>query len=177
MGDQTRTKGQPTATGQTNVEGGESRDGHLIERRGEFELSTDTARIDRPLIYRFLSEQSYSAPGVARAIVDRAIDHSLCVGVYRGGAQLAFARVVTDRATFAYLADVFVLPEHRGAGLGKWMIAALMRHPDLQGLRRWLLATRDAHDLYAQFGFKPLANPTRVMERHDPDLYVSGRAR
>lgn len=177
MSDETRTSGQSAPTGHANLEGSEFRDGHLIERRDAFELSTDTSRIDRSLIYRFLSEQSYWAPGVPRAIVDRAIDHSLCVGVYGGGAQLAFARAVTDRATFAYLADVFVLPEHRGAGLGKRMIAALMRHPDLQGLRRWLLATRDAHGLYAQFGFQPLANPTRLMERHDPDLYVSGRAR
>jgi GNAT superfamily N-acetyltransferase len=145
---------------------------HAVDHHGEFELSTDPARFDRALIHRFLCEQSYWASGVPREIVDRAIEHSLCFGVYRGGAQVAFARVVTDRATFAYLADVFVLPEWRDDGLGQWMIGVILRHPELQGLRRFLLATKDAHGLYARFGFAPLANPARFLERFDPDVYT-----
>ncbi len=145
---------------------------HFVDRRGEFELSTDPARLDRALVHRFLCEQSYWASGVPRAIVDRAIEHSLCFGVYRDRAQVAFARVVTDRATFAYLADVFVLPEWRNDGLGQWMIAAILAHRELQGLRRFLLATKDAHALYARFGFAPLANPSRFLERFDPDIYA-----
>ena len=144
----------------------------VVDRRGEFELSTDPARLDRALVHRFLCDQSYWASGVPREIVDRAIEHSLCFGVYRGGTQAAFARVVSDRATFAYLADVFVLPEWRADGLGQWMIGVILRHPELQGLRRFLLATKDAHGLYARFGFAPLANPARFLERFDPDVYA-----
>jgi GNAT superfamily N-acetyltransferase len=102
---------------------------------------------------------------VPRAIVERAIQHSLCFGVFHGGNQVGFARVVTDRATFAYLADVYILEAHRGRGLSRRLMQAVLGHPDLQGLRRFLLATMDAHGLYAQFGFKPLANPSRMMER------------
>lgn len=146
---------------------------HVVARHGEFELSTDPARLDSALIHRFLSEQSYWAKGVPRAVVDRSIEHSICFGVYHDdGAQVAFARVVTDRATFAYLADVFVLPAWRGGGLGKWMVGQVMQHPQLQGLRRFLLATADAHELYARFGFAPLRNPTRLLERSDPDVYT-----
>jgi GNAT superfamily N-acetyltransferase len=142
------------------------------ERRGEYEIATDPARLDRLLIHAFLSEHAYWSIGVPRTVVDRAIEHSLCFGLYHTSRQLGFARVVTDRATFAYLADVFVLPEARGRGLSKWLIDAILRHPELQGLRRWLLATRDAHGLYAQFGFAPPASPVRFMERHDPDVYL-----
>ena len=145
---------------------------YVVERQGDFELSTDPSRLDRALIHRFLSEQSYWATGVPRAVVDRSLEHSLCFGVYRADEQVAFARVITDRATFAYLADVFVLPECRADGLGQWMIGIVMRHPELQGLRRFLLATKDAHGLYARFGFAPLANPTRFLERFDPDVYA-----
>jgi GNAT superfamily N-acetyltransferase len=145
---------------------------YVVERQGDFELSTDPSRLDRALIHRFLSEQSYWATGVPRAVVDRSIEHSVCFGVYHAGAQAAFARVVTDRATFAYLADVFVLPEYRADGLGQWMISIVVRHPELQGLRRFLLATKDAHGLYARFGFVPLAKPTRFLERFDPDVYA-----
>jgi len=145
---------------------------HFVDRRGKFELSTDPARLDRALVHRFLCEQSYWASGVPRAVVDRAIDHSLCFGVYRNCAQVAFARVVTDHSTFAYLADVFVLPEWRHDGLGQWMIGVILGHSELQGLRRFLLATKDAHGLYARFGFAPLANPSRFLERFDPDIYA-----
>jgi GNAT superfamily N-acetyltransferase len=145
------------------------------ERRGEYEIATDPARLDRPLIHAFLSEHAYWSIGVPQTVVDRAIEHSLCFGLYRAGTQIGFARVVTDRATFAYLADVFVMPEARGQGLSKWLIDAILRHPELQGLRRWLLATRDAHGLYARFGFTSPASPVRFMERHDPDVYLRAR--
>ena len=146
-------------------------DAIFSERRCDDEISTDAARLDRELIHAFLSEHAYWSLGVPRAVVERAIDHSLCFGVYRGGRQIGFGRVVTDQATFAYLADVFVLPEERGQGLSKWLVDAMLRHPQLQGLRRWLLATRDAHGLYAQFGFTPPAVAGRFMERHDPGVY------
>ena len=103
--------------------------------------------------------------------VPRAIAQSLCIGGYAGAAQVAFGRMITDRATFAYLADVFVVPEHRGRGLSRRLMDELLGHPDLQGLRRMMLATRDAHGLYARYGFTALAAPDRVMERHDPEVY------
>ena len=102
----------------------------------------------------------------------RSIEHSLCFGVYEGGAQVGFARVVSDRATFAYLCDVFVIESRRGRGLGKLLLETIVAHPELQGLRRWLLATRDAHGLYRRFGFTELACPEIFMERHDPDVYA-----
>ncbi len=138
-----------------------------------YEISTDPARLDLDVVHRYLSEEAYWSPGVPRATVERAVENSLCFGVYAPDfSQVGFARLVTDRATFAYLADVFVLAEHRGRGLSKRLMEAIIAHPELQGLRRWLLMTRDAHSLYAQFGFTPLANPPRVMERHDPDVYT-----
>jgi GNAT superfamily N-acetyltransferase len=138
----------------------------------DYEISTDPARLDRVLIHRWLSEQSYWAKDIPRAIVDRSIAHALNFGVYhRREGQVGFARVVSDRATFAYLGDVFVLEAHRGKGLSKCLMQAVMDHPELQGLRRWLLATRDAHGLYAKFGFGPVT-PERLMERLDPDVYT-----
>ena len=142
-----------------------------------YEISSDPARLDLDVIHRFLSEDAYWSPGIPRATVERAIKNSFCFGVYLpDGSQIGFARLVTDRATFAYLADVFVLPQHRGRGISKRLMEAILAHPELQGLRRWLLATRDAHGLYAQFGFKPLANPSRLMERHDPDVYLKAKS-
>jgi GNAT superfamily N-acetyltransferase len=139
--------------------------------RGDFEISTDPSRIDTAAVHAFLFD-SYWARGIPRETVEKSLRHSLCFGVYRGKLQAGFARVITDRATFAYLADVFVLPEYRGHGLSKWLMECIMAHPDLQGLRRWLLATRDAHALYQKFGFQALASPDRWMERHDPDVYM-----
>ena len=137
-----------------------------------YEISSDPARLDLDVIHRFLSEDAYWSPGIPRATVERAVKNSFCFGVYLpDGSQVGFARLVTDRTTFAYLADVFVLSQHRGRGLSKRLMEAVLAHPELQGLRRWLLATRDAHGLYAQFGFTPLANPSRLMERHDPNVY------
>ena len=125
------------------------------------------------VVYRFLSKDAYWSPGVPRETIERAVAHSLCFGVYApDGAQVGFARLVTDRATYAYLADVFILSDHRGQGLSKRLMEAIVAYPELRGLRRWMLATRDAHSLYAQFGFTPLANPLRFMERHNPDVYA-----
>jgi GNAT superfamily N-acetyltransferase len=137
-------------------------------RRGEYEISTDPARVDVEAVHAFLSGEAYWSPGVAREIVERAIANSLVFGIYRGSEQVGFARVVTDWATFAWICDVYVLNEHRGAGLGKWLMGVIVEHPDLQGLRRWLLATRDAHGLYAQYGFAELPDPTRFMIRRQP---------
>jgi GNAT superfamily N-acetyltransferase len=134
-------------------------------------IDTDPARLDVDLIHRFLAT-SYWAQGIPRAVVERAIAGSLCFGLYEGAAQVGFARVITDRATFAYLADVFVVESRRGRGLSKTLIAAIRAHPALQDLRRWLLVTRDAHALYAQFGFTPLTHVDRYMQCHDPDVYV-----
>ncbi|WP_354699877.1 GNAT family N-acetyltransferase [Paraconexibacter sp. AEG42_29] len=127
-------------------------------------ISTDPARLDIDLIHAFLSEQAYWAIGRPRALTERAIAHSLCFGAYDAeGAQLAFARVVTDRALFAYLADVFVVPEGRGRGVGKALVAAIMEHEDVRSLRRVVLATDDAHGLYAPFGFTPLSDAEKWM--------------
>jgi GNAT superfamily N-acetyltransferase len=134
-------------------------------------ISTDQARLDVALVHRYLSRDSYWASGVPLQVVQRAILNSLCFGLYEHEQQLGFARVVTDAATFAYLADVFIISSHRGRGLGKQLIAAVMAHADLQGLRRFMLATRDAHGLYRQFGFGEPNNPQVLMERHDPDVY------
>ncbi len=122
-------------------------------------------------IHAFLS-QAYWSEGVPLSVVRKAFDHSLCFAALADDEQVGFARVVTDRATFAYLADVYVLPAHRGNGLSKRLVEAIGEHPDLQGLRRFMLATRDAHGLYTRFGFAPLAAPDRFMERHDPDVYA-----
>ncbi len=140
--------------------------------RGSDEISTARARLDVSLIHAFLA-QSYWSPGIPRDIVERAIAGSLNFGVYRNGAQIGFARVVTDGATFAYFADVFVVEGQRGAGLATWLMTTALTHPALIGLRRYLLATRDMHALYAKCGFVPLPHPERFMEIHRPDLYRS----
>jgi len=144
---------------------------HQTWQRGDYEISTDPARIDLAVTHRFLSEEAYWSPGVPREIVERAIGNSIVFGIYKGSAQAGLARVVSDRATFAWICDVFVLPEHRGAGLGKWLMECVTAHPELQGLRRWMLATRDAHGLYRQYGFTELHDATRFMERWDPEIY------
>lgn len=127
------------------------------------EIVTERSRMDVEAIHRFLSEESYWAKGIARAVVERSIEHSHCFGAFDGAIQVGFARVITDYATFAYLADVYVLPSHRGRGIAKQIMRAVRSHPALQGLRRWHLVTRDAQALYAQFGFAPLETPERHM--------------
>ena len=138
-----------------------------------YEISTDHARLDVDAIHAFLT-QSYWSPGIPRATVARAIANSLCFGVFCQGQQVGFARMVTDKTTFAYLCDVYVLEAHRGRGVSKQLMDYVMKHPDLQGLRRMMLATRDAHGLYAQFGFTPLSAPERIMEVLKPNIYLSG---
>lgn len=140
-------------------------------RRGEFLISTDPARLDLDAIHNFLTN-CYWARGVPREVVERSNAGSLCFGVYDGsGAQVGFARVISDFATIAYVGDVFVLESHRGRGLSKWLMECITQHPALQNLRRWILTTRDAHGLYAQVGFTPVKSPERYMERHDPNVY------
>jgi len=135
------------------------------------DISFDPARLDLDAIHDLLTN-SYWSPGIPRETVERAIAGSLCVGAYdEAGRQIGFARVVTDRATFAYLADVIVTESARGQGAGQAMVAALMAHPEVQGLRRWLLATEDAHGVYAKVGWKPLAHPDWFMEIVDRDIY------
>ncbi|MGY4827139.1 GNAT family N-acetyltransferase [Sphaerotilaceae bacterium SBD11-9] len=142
----------------------------------DYVISTDKARLDIGVIHGFLS-RSYWSPGIPRSVVERAIANSLCLGLYFGDEQVGFARVVTDRATFAYLADVFVLEAHRGKGLSKRLMQAVQSHEDLQGLRRFILGTSDAHGLYRQFGFGELAYPARMMEILQPDVYRQMAAR
>lgn len=132
--------------------------------RGGYSISTDPARLDLDVIYGYLS-RSYWAAGRSRELIAKAIRHSLCFGIYHDEGQVGFARIVSDYATFAWLCDVFVLEEHQGQGLGKWLIGAVVAHPQLQGLRRIMLATRDAHGLYRQHGFTPLTDPERWMVR------------
>jgi GNAT superfamily N-acetyltransferase len=134
-----------------------------VWRRGDYLISTDPDRLDLELVHRYLSEEAYWSPGVPRDVVDRSIEHSLNFGLFRGDAQVGFARVVTDYATFGWLADVFVLEPHRRRELGKWLVATVLEHPELRGLRRWLLATKDAHGLYEPLGFRPTAGDPRFM--------------
>ena len=173
---------------------------YRVERCG-YAVDEDAALLDVDLVHEFLARRSYLAHGIPRPVVARSIAHSLCFGLYELSAsatgatgatgaapptqpgrpradarQIGFARVVTDRATFAWLADVFVVEEHRGRGLAKWLVEVLLAHPDLQGLRRFVLATRDAHGLYARFGFAPLAEPARLMEKLDREVYARGDA-
>lgn len=135
-------------------------------------ISTDRSRLDVDLIHRYLSEESYWAKGIPRELVQRALEHSLCFGAYDGEALVGFARVVTDYATFGYIADVFVLPSHRGRGVSKRLMAAIRAHPELQRLRRWHLVTRDAHGLYEQFGFRAIETPARHMESVTVNAYA-----
>jgi GNAT superfamily N-acetyltransferase len=141
--------------------------------RGDYSISTDRSRLNIELIHNFLSEQTYWAVGRERDAVQRSIENSLPFGIYKDNDQVGFGRVVTDYATFAWVADVFVLPEHRRHGLSKWLMEVMLSHPQLQGFRRWVLATKDAHSLYARFGFIALHRPERWMERPDPNMKES----
>jgi GNAT superfamily N-acetyltransferase len=146
-------------------------------KHGEYTISTDRARIDLKMVHGFLTE-SYWAAGVPFEIVKRSIENSLAFGLYKDERQVGFARVITDYATFAYLADVFVLEEFRSQGLGHWLVRTIVSHAELQGLRRWMLATRDAHGLYKTVGFSNLKGHERWMELHYPDVYAkTGDAR
>jgi GNAT superfamily N-acetyltransferase len=141
------------------------------QQKGEFAVSTDRNRVDVASVHAFLTT-SYWAKGIPRETVERSIENSLCFGVYRGAEQVGFARIISDFATYAYLADVYVLEAYRGLGLSRWLMECIVSHPALDGLRRWTLATRDAHGLYAKFGFTPLVAPDRWMERHNAAVYA-----
>ena len=135
-----------------------------------FTISTEKEKLDIDLIHSFLN-RTYWAEGISKETIRRSIEGSLCFGVFENDKQVGFARMITDTATFAYLADVFIIEEYRGRGLSKWLMQVIMSHPDLQGLRRMILATKDAHGLYKQFGFTPLINVDRWMHILDPDVY------
>ncbi len=139
--------------------------------RGEYVISTDPARVDLDVACAFL-ERSYWAHGITRELVARSIEGSLNFGLYLRDSQIGFARVITDYATFGYVADVFVLEEHRGKKLGVWLMETIRAHPELQSLRVWRLATKDAHTLYEKVGFRALAHPERMMEIVDPAVYA-----
>jgi GNAT superfamily N-acetyltransferase len=143
-------------------------------RRGDYTISDDPSRLDRDAIHRFLAA-SYWAAGIPREVADRSIDHAFPFGIYEsagGGRQVGFARIITDYATFAYVSDVFVLDEHRGRGLARWLMETILAHPRLQGLRRWVLVTRDAQELYRRVGFGDIEDPKRYMEIVRRDVYV-----
>lgn len=145
------------------------------QHRGGFTVSTDPARLDVDAVHAFLTT-SYWAEGIPRETVERSLENSLCFGLYEGDRQAGLARVVTDRVTFAYLCDVYVLPELRGRGLGTWLMECVMAHPDFQGLRRFSLVTRDAHELYRPFGFQEIRSPGRHMEIVRPGIYKTAHA-
>ncbi len=142
-------------------------------RNDGYTISTDQDKLDIEVIHQYLSKESYWAQNIPIEVVKRSIANSFCFGVYLHDKQIGFARMITDKATFGYLADVFILPEHRGKGLSKWLIATIHAHPELQGLRRWMLGTKDAHGLYKQFGWLPLPEEIvpRFMQLHTPDVY------
>jgi ribosomal protein S18 acetylase RimI-like enzyme len=142
-----------------------------IELPEGYLISSDPALLNLGVIHGFLAQESYWAKAIPKPLVERMIQNSLCWGVYHRAAQVGFARVISDKATFAYLADVFILPEHRGRGLSKALVATVMEHPDFQGLRRWMLVTADAQGLYEQFGFKALLRPERQMEINRHGMY------
>ncbi len=139
--------------------------------KDEFTISTEKQRLNLNVIHKFLSEDSYWARERSIEQTKTAIENSICFGLYDGNRQIGFARVVSDKATFAYIGDVFVLSEYRGRGLSKWLMQVIVDHPELQGLRRWVLATKDAHGLYEQFEFAQLRYPERWMEKTAPNAY------
>jgi GNAT superfamily N-acetyltransferase len=144
---------------------------HHLWSNGDYEISTDPARIDAGMVHEFLTN-SYWATEIPVETVRRSIEHSIPFGVYHGQQQVGFARIISDLATFAYLADVFIVPPFRGRGLSRWLMECIVGHPDLQGLRRWMLATQDAHGLYAKFGFTAIKNSEPWMEIHQADVYA-----
>ena len=144
--------------------------------RGEYEISDDPARVDMDVTHRFLNKEAYWSNGIPRDVAERAVGNSIVFGLYKGTQQAGFVRVVSDKATFAWVCDVFVLPEHRGQGLSVWLMECVMAHPDLQGLRRFSLVTRDAHELYRPFGFQEIRSPEGHMEIVRPGIYKTAHA-
>ena len=142
--------------------------------KNEFSVSTDRERLDLVFLHGFLSKEAYWCLNIPFDRVKRSVENSLNFGLYHKDRQVGYARVITDYSTIAYLGDVFVIPEYRGKGLSKWLLQQVMDHPDLQGLRRWLLLTADAHELYKKFGWQPVVKPERYMELFNPDVYKGG---
>lgn len=140
--------------------------------RDQFLVTCDPAKLDHDVIYEFLTS-SYWSKGISSRTVEKSLSGSLCFALLEGERQIGFARVISDYATIAYLGDVFILPEYRGKGLSKWLMECVVIHPELQGLRRWILATSDAHELYKKYGFTELKRPEIFMERHAPNVYAS----
>jgi GNAT superfamily N-acetyltransferase len=143
----------------------------IEETKGDYTLSNDPSKIQLEVIHNYLSKESYWAKNIPFETCKRSIENSIGFAIYHKGVLVAFARIITDQATIAYLGDVFVLEEHRGKGLSKWMMDVIINHPDLQGLRRWILGTRDAHELYRQYGFTGILKPERFMEKVDLNPY------
>ncbi len=145
----------------------------ITETKGDFLISTDKAKLDLHVIHDFLANQAYWSKNIPFETVKKAAENSLNFGIYYKGKQIGYARVISDFTTIAYLGDVFVLKEYRGQGLSKWLMEKVTSHPDLQGLRRWILLTGDAHELYKKYGWIPVASPGKWMEKHNPDVYKS----
>lgn len=143
------------------------------ELNKEYNISTDKAKLNIHIIHDFISNHSYWGKGRSFDVVKKSIDNSMSFGVYYKNEMIGFARVVTDYATFGWIADVFILPDHQGKGLSKWLMEIILSHPELKAFRRWVLATKDAHELYRKFGFRQLNKPNRWMERPDPDMKES----
>lgn len=139
--------------------------------KDEFLISTDKSKLDIDFIHNYLSKESYWAKNIPLETLKRSIQNSLCYGVYLDNKQVGYAKVVTDFATIAYIGDVFITPSYRGKGISKWLMEVIVAHPEMQNLRRWVLATADAHKLYEKTGFIPLVKPERWMEKHRPDAY------
>ncbi len=146
---------------------------NLTLHKNDFTISTDKSKLDIGSIHTFLSTKAYWCLNIPRERVDTAIQNSLCFGVYHHTKQVGFARIISDYSTIAYLGDVYILEEYRGKGLSKWLMETIMNHPDLQGLRRWILLTGDAHELYRQFGWKDISDPSKWMELHNKNVYAT----
>jgi GNAT superfamily N-acetyltransferase len=145
----------------------------LTVHRGDFTISTDSSKLDLPFIHEFLSKEAYWSKNIPYEVVQAAARNSLNFGVFHEGQQVGYARVITDYATIAYLGDVFIITKFRGQGLSKWLLETVMKHPNLQGFRRWILLTSDAHKLYKKFGWTEIASPEKWMEKHDPAAYAT----
>lgn len=145
----------------------------LTVLKDNYSITTDRCKMDLKAIYDYLSIESYWSKGIPLETFKTSVKNSLNFGVFHQNKQIGFARIISDFATMAYLADVYILTEHRGKGLSKWLMEIILSHPDLQGLRRWILLTKDAHELYKKFGWKELKDPSKYLELHDPDVYNS----
>ena len=144
---------------------------NLVLQKGEFHISTDTSELDIDAIHDFLSTQAYWCLNIPKEKVKVSIENSLCFGLYKASKQIGFARIITDFSTIAYLGDVYILEEYRGKGLSKWLMESIMNYPELQGLRRWILLTGDAHELYRKYGWTELNDASKWMELHNKNVY------